>query len=66
MVGNNKTGSNETKAHIQNFLDSVRGTAEPNCPFEVGFRVAIACRMAVDSYRQGRTLRWDREKEEVG
>jgi predicted dehydrogenase len=66
MLGNNKTGSNETKAHIQNFLDSVRGTAEPNCPFEVGFRVAIACRMAVDSYRLGRTLKWDREKEEVG
>src|SRR5216684_2706129 len=59
MLGNNKTGSNETKAHIQNFLDSVRGSAEPNCPFEVGFRVAIACRMAVDSYRLGRTLRWD-------
>ncbi len=65
MLGNNKTGSNETKAHIQNFLDSVRGTAEPNCPFEVGFRVAIACRMAVDSYRQGRTLRWDAGKEEI-
>jgi hypothetical protein len=27
--------------------------------------VAIASRMAVDSYRQGRTLRWDAGKEEV-
>src|SRR5450759_2976712 len=53
MLGNTRTGANETKAHIQNFLDSIRGTAEPNCPFETGFRVAIACRMAVDSYRQG-------------
>ena len=38
---------------------------EPNCPFEVGFRVSIATRMAVDSYRQGRTLRWDPVKEEI-
>jgi len=66
MLGNTRTGANETKAHIQNFLDCIRGGQEPNCPFDVGFRTAIACRMAVDSYRQGRTLRWDREKEEIG
>ena len=65
MLGNTRTGANETKAHIQNFLDSIRGAAEPNCPFETGFRVAVACRMAVDSYRQGRTLRWDAGKEEI-
>ena len=46
-------------------LDSIRGAAEPNCPFDVGFRVAVACRMAVDSYRQGRTLKWDAAKEEI-
>lgn len=65
VLGNTRTGANETKAHIQNFLDSIRGAAEPNCPFDVGFRVAIACRMAVDSYRQGRTLKWDAAKEEI-
>ncbi len=66
IVGNTRTGANETKAHIQNFIDCVRSGAEPNCPFDVGFRVAIACRMAVDSYRQGRTLKWDAGKEEIG
>ena len=65
IVGNTRTGANETKAHIQNFLDCVRSGAVPNCPFEVGFRVAIACRMAVDSYRLGRTLKWDAGKEEI-
>jgi predicted dehydrogenase len=65
VLGNTRTGANETKAHIQNFLDSIRGGAQPNCPFDVGFRVAIACRMAVDSYRQGRTLKWDAAKEEI-
>jgi predicted dehydrogenase len=53
------------RAHMQNFFDSIRENKEPNCPFEIGFRISIACRMAVDSYRTGRTLRWDREKEEI-
>ena len=59
------TNVNVPRAHMQNFLDSVRGTAKPNCPFEVGFKVSILCRMAVESYRQGRTMRWDAVKEEI-
>jgi predicted dehydrogenase len=53
------------QAHMQNFLDCVREGKEPSCPFDVGFRVSIACRMAVESYRQGRTMRWDATKEEI-
>ena len=34
-------------------------------PFDLGFRVSIACRMAVDSYRRKRELRWDPAKEEI-
>jgi predicted dehydrogenase len=53
-------------AHMQNFLDCVRaGRLQTNCPFDVGFRVSIACRMAVESYRQGRTMKWDPSKEEI-
>ncbi|MEO7144806.1 MAG: Gfo/Idh/MocA family oxidoreductase [Bryobacteraceae bacterium] len=52
-------------AHMQNFFDCVRSGKQPNCPFDVGFRVAIACRMAVESYRQGRTIHWDAVKEEL-
>ncbi len=52
-------------AHMQNFVDAIRTGKPTNCPFEVGFRVSIACRMAVDSYRQGRTLKWDPAKEEI-
>jgi len=54
-----------TGAHMQNFMDCIRSGQEPNAPFELGFRVSIACRAAVDSYRQGRTLRWNPEKEEI-
>ena len=53
------------RAHMRNFLDCVRSGQEPNCPFELGFRVSIACRMAVESYRQQRTVRWDPVKEEI-
>src|SRR5579864_3519857 len=53
------------QVHMQNFFESIRSGAEPNCPFEVGFRVSIACRMAVESYRQGRTVRWDPRTEEI-
>jgi predicted dehydrogenase len=52
-------------AHLQNFFDCIRTGRETNCPFDLGFRVSIACRMAVDSYRFGRVLRWDAGKEEI-
>lgn len=52
-------------AHMENFFDGIRSGREPNCPFEIGFRVSVACRMAVDSYRTGRTLRWDADREEI-
>jgi len=65
--GNEMLGQSKTPpaAHMQNFFDCIRDGKEPNCPFEIGFRVSIACRMAVDSYRQGRRLRWDPVKEEI-
>jgi predicted dehydrogenase len=58
-------GSDSTQAHMQNFFDCVRSRKEPNCPLEIGFRSAIACRMAIDSYRLGKTVRWDENKEEI-
>lgn len=52
-------------AHMQNFFDAIRWNKELNCPFDLGYRVSVACRMAVESYRQGRTVRWNPEKEEI-
>ena len=66
--GNEMAGTtpNQRGGHMQNFVDCVRDPSkQPNCPFELGYRVAIACRMAVESYRQGRTVRWDAAKEEI-
>jgi predicted dehydrogenase len=52
-------------AHMQNFIDCIRSGREPNCPFDLGYRVSIACRMAVESYRLGRTVRWDAKREGI-
>jgi hypothetical protein len=62
LLGNTPT---PPRAHMQNFLDCIRSGKETNCPFELGFRVSIACRMAVESYRQKRTTRWDAQAEEI-
>jgi predicted dehydrogenase len=62
MLGSARTPPN---AHMQNFLECIRSGQEPNCPFELGYRVSIACRMAVDSYRQQRAIDWDAAKEEI-
>ena len=51
--------------HMQNFFDCMRSRKETNCPLDLGFRSAVACRMAVESYRQGRTVKWDEEREEI-
>lgn len=61
------TGATTTprNAHMQNFLDCIRTGKQTNCPFELGYRVAVASRLAVDSYRQKRTLTWDPQREDV-
>src|SRR5580692_6654101 len=53
------------RAHMQNFLDCIRCGKQTNCPFEVGYRVSVACSMAIESYYAGRTVQWDPVKEEL-
>jgi len=55
----------DTSSHMQNFIDCVRSRKQPNCPFELGFRSAIACQMALVSYREGRRVQWDTQREEI-
>lgn len=66
--GNEMAGTtrNEKGGHMLNFLEAVRDPSKPtNCPFDLGFRISIACRMAVQSYLMQRTVRWDAAKEEI-
>ncbi len=63
--GAETAASSRGESHMQNFLDSIRTGKQPNCPFEIGYRSSIACRMAVDSYREGRTVYWDEKREAI-
>jgi hypothetical protein len=54
-----------TDIHMQNWFDCIRSRKEPNCPFEIGYRTAIACQMAVASYRRGVPVHWDPETEDI-
>jgi predicted dehydrogenase len=55
----------QPQAHMRNFFDCMQTGREPNCSFEIGYRVSIACRMAIESYWTGRLIRWDAEREEM-
>jgi predicted dehydrogenase len=57
--------SDSTDVHLQNFFDCVRSRKQPNCPFDLGYRSAITCRMALTSYREGRRVTWDAERGEI-
>jgi predicted dehydrogenase len=65
--GNEMAGQtrNQPLAHMRDFLDAIRLSREPSAPFELGYRVSIACRMAVESHLAHRTVWWDAAKEEI-
>lgn len=52
-------------AHMQNFVDCIRTGKQPNCAFELGYRVSVACHMAVESYRQACPVMWNAQDEKV-
>jgi len=55
----------EGRDHMGNFLDSIRGEAEPHCNVELGCSTMVAIKMGVEAYRTSRTLRWDAAAERV-
>jgi predicted dehydrogenase len=62
MLGQTNTAP---RAHMQNFLDSIRSGKPANCPFDIGYRVSVACSMAIESFYAQRTVRWDPVTEEI-
>jgi len=64
-----KFGKEETKipvdktdmmtAHVENFLSCVRSREKPHLDVETGARAQAVINLAVQSYREGRTLFWD-------
>ena len=48
-----------------NWLDAMRGTGPVHCNVDLGCATMVAIKMAVESYRQRKTLLWDARKEKV-
>jgi len=56
----------EGPAHVANFLDCIKTRKEPNSPVEVGHRVITAAHLGNMSYRSGKRVSWDVEREQTG
>jgi hypothetical protein len=50
---------------VGNFLDAIRGTDRLNCNVELGTATMVAIKLAVESYRQKKTMVWDPKAERV-
>lgn len=48
-----------------NFIDVLRGKATLQCNVELGCSTMIAIKMAVESFRQGKSMKWDAASEKV-
>jgi predicted dehydrogenase len=48
-----------------NWLDAIRGNGPVHCNVELGCATMVAIKMAVESYRQRKTMIWDAQKEAV-
>ena len=55
---------NMNEEHIANFLDCMRSRATPNCGPELSYRIMTAIKLGVDSYREGKMMLWDPEREQ--
>jgi predicted dehydrogenase len=59
------SGNKDGREHVENWLDSCRKKATPNCNVELGCAVMVAIKMGVESYRQSKTFSWDAKAEKV-
>jgi predicted dehydrogenase len=50
---------------VGNFLDAIRDGATLHCNAELGAATMVAIKLAVESYRQRKTMIWDAKKEKV-
>lgn len=56
---------NTTFLHIKEWLDCIRVGRKPSCGIEEGFQEAMTAHMGTRAYLEGRTMYWDREKEQI-
>ncbi|MBN2308236.1 MAG: Gfo/Idh/MocA family oxidoreductase [Candidatus Hydrogenedentes bacterium] len=58
-AGPRRGGRDDTARHVADWLDCIRRRAKCVCNEEVGYRAMVAVGMAIDAFRQGKTLYFD-------
>ncbi|PYI89098.1 MAG: hypothetical protein DME26_01995, partial [Verrucomicrobia bacterium] len=48
-----------------NWIDAMRGKGTVHCNVDLGCATMVAIKMAVESYRQRKTMLWDAKNEKV-
>lgn len=56
---------NTTFLHMKEWLDCIRTGEQPSCGIDQGFEEAITAHMGTRAYLEGRTMYWDKDKEEI-
>lgn len=56
---------NTTFLHLKEWLECIRTGAKPSCGIDEAFEEAITAHMGTRAYLEGRTMYWDKEKEEI-
>ena len=54
-----------TYLHIREWLECIRHGQKPSCNIDAAFEEAMAAHMGTRAYLEGRTMYWDKEKEEI-
>jgi predicted dehydrogenase len=60
-----RIATKKRRDQVGNFLDVVRGNGVLHCNAELGAATMVAIKLAVESYRQGKTMNWDAKAEKV-
>ena len=61
-----KVAPNLGRDLLGNFIDVIRGGGRLYCNADLGAATMVAIKLAVEAYRQEKTLAWDRKRERVG
>lgn len=56
---------NTTFLHLKEWLECIRNGKQPSCSIDQGFEEAITAHMGTRAYLEGRTMYWDKDKEEI-
>lgn len=54
-----------THLHIREWLECIRQGKTPSCDIDQAFQEAITAHMGTRAYLEGRTMYWDKDKEEI-